>query len=393
MLPFKVHIRHPSSFHLSIHSAGILVSAVEGCGLPAYLISTGDTICLPGSELPGCPNVETFNDNPKCKYYVLQPGESIATIAIALNLYQLDIEAANPDIIQGNLQVDDLIRLPEWSEKNCGVLPVSMEQLVLSSSPPPLAMPPTPIESSPESPSPNNTPTTLEAPPAQEDAEKCRGFRIREFDDLFTIATLFTIEVTQLVNVNPDLASGIPMLPGMVVKIPPYDPTCSAPVLIDADTLLARPPSVGENGTLVNIRPVNEGVPAGAPRPALGASVGEAQTSIEEESMPPSNTVITDDNDEEEGYDDTGATPGADFGIGGADTIAADQTYLQNIVKDGGNSNAPPEGQGGSNTGNIIMGTIIFAVCITLIGILGMAFSGSGAMKLSNKKEAAPEIV
>jgi hypothetical protein len=396
-----------SSSYLSIHHTGILVSAVEGCGRPAFLVSPGDTICLPGSELLGCANVKSFNSNPKCKFYVLQPGESIASIAIALNLYQLDIEAANPDIIKGNLQVGDLIRLPKWSRRNCGELPVNMEQLVLSSSPPPpLALPPTPIDSTPNSPNPNNTLTTLQAPPGQADAEKCRGFRVREFDDLFTIASLFVIEVTQLVTVNPDLASGIPMVPGMVVKIPPYDPTCVAPVLIDAETLLAAPPSVGENETLVALRPVNEGTPAAkgparAPIPALGASVGEAQASIEGELMSPTDTPIIDNddvNDDESGGGGRGGggggrSAGADFGLGGADTIAADESYLQNIVKDGGNSNAPPAPQSGSNTGNIIMGTTIFVVCIALLGILGMAFSGTGGLKLSSKNEAAPEIV
>jgi hypothetical protein len=37
------------------------------------------------------------------------------------------------------------------------------------------------------------------------------------------------------------------------------------------------------------------------------------------------------------------------------------------------------------------MGTTIFVVCVALIGIMGMAFSGTGPMKIAMKNEAAPE--
>ncbi len=360
-------------------------------------MQTGDTICLPGSELAGCPNVASFNNNPKCKYYSLQPGESIATIAVGLNLYQPDIEAANPDIIQRKLQVGDLIKLPPWDTAKCGVLPTNIQQLVVAASPPPLSMPttpPKPTGSKPKSPSPspipqNSPPTTFQAPPAQADAQKCRGFRARESDDLFSIASLFVIDVSQLVTVNPDLAGGIPIVTGMVVKIPPFDPTCSTPVLVDAESLLASPPLPSMNGPQVGSRPVNGGAPT-ADGPAASTQAGK-----DAQNTPPTQggdwmpSPTTDSS-----YEDrtTSSSGPPDFGLGGADTIEASETYQQNIVKDGGNSNAPPPPQSGSNTGNIIMGVTIFVVCIAVIGILGMAFSGTGAMKLSMKKDAAPEI-
>jgi hypothetical protein len=364
----------------------ILVSAIEGCGRESTILQTGDTICLPGTDLPGCPNVASFNSNPKCKYYPLQPGESVATIANSLNLYRPDVESANPDIIQRNLQVGDLVKLPPWDEAKCGLLPTNIEQLVIRASPPPLSMPtapPKPNGSKPKSPpSPSaKSPNTYQAPPAQVDAEKCRGFRVRELDDLFSIASLFTVEVPQLVSVNPDLAGGIPVLAGMVVKIPPYDPACSTPVLIDAEALLAPPPMTVVNGLLVGLQPINQGAPT-AEGPSAATNREEYLST--DAYLPPAAEDYGD-------YD--GESDAPDVGLGGSDTIdaAEDETYQQNIVKDGGNSNAPPPPKSGSNTGNIIMGVSVFVVCIAVVGIMGMAFSGTGPMKLSMKKDAAPD--
>ena len=385
--------------------------AIEGCGHTAAQLTPGESICLPGSVLSGCPNVNSFNNNPQCKYYVLQAGESIATISLGLNLFQPDVEAVNPDIVQGNLQVGDLLKLPGWNEAKCGLLPNNITQLLyLAPSPPPPILPPNtpPKPNGPNSknPNPSPKPTTFQAPPSQADAEKCRGFRARDADDLFSIAALFSIDVAQLISVNPDLGGGIPVLPGVVVKIPPYDPTCSTPVLIDAQTLLAPPPMSENTPPQVALRPVNGGGAAATPAaegpaPPTPAAEKDAEAPANGSfvegavKLPPTDNATT-------GTDTSGADPtttttttatttsGPDGGLGGADTIVADDTTLQNIVRDGGNSNAPPPPQSGSNTGNIIMGMTIFVVCVALIGLLGMAFSGTAPMRLGMKKEVAP---
>jgi hypothetical protein len=64
--------------------------------------------CLP----PSCIPPMTAGDNKDCKYYTVQGGDTLASIASSLGLALLDMQSANPDTV--SLQPNDYVKLPGW---------------------------------------------------------------------------------------------------------------------------------------------------------------------------------------------------------------------------------------------------------------------------------------
>ena len=417
-------------------------------------LSPGNTICLPGSELPGCRNVLPFNGSWDCKYYVMQLGDSISSVAFSLNIYQPDLELANFGLDAQKLKEGDLIVMPPWDAEKCGILPPTLEQLNSgivvqppteapqgstsptpqsgngenSNSPSPRAQPssspsaggdgsgqespntidpvprappstdqpaspngggdtssPSPSPSPDSSPAVNDggAPTTITSPGTSPDAatttampEKCRGFRARETDDLYSIAALFSVEVTLLVSVNPDLGAGFPIVPGAMIKIPPYNATCSFPTLVDASQIPYSPSTPLDGFDVDAVQPGNfsSGAIPGGTKPSNGPAPA-----------PVSYVDIGAGDYYGSGGGDSSGDPG---GGGGGDvtTISEDDTIIQNIVADGGNSNAPLPKQSAVNPASIMLGSFVFVGALAVFAMLGLAFSGTAPMPLSMKK-------
>jgi len=85
--------------------------------------------------------VKNFRDNPKCAYYVVQAGDTAATIARSLDLFLPDIESTNAAVKLDQLNPGEVLKLPPW-DVSCGVsLPkTDAEVQSLAPAPPPPAL-------------------------------------------------------------------------------------------------------------------------------------------------------------------------------------------------------------------------------------------------------------
>lgn len=343
---------------------------MKACGQSLDTLVIGKAVCLPGAEHPGCINVRAQNGKRTCKYYIMQAGDSIASVAYDLNMYQQDLTKANPSLaaVQGIL-VGQLLKLPPWNETECGDLG-RFEGRPPENSPPPPA--PAPAELNSTSPRDVNEllPPTGEGGLNQTEI-KCRGFRGRDGDDLFSIAALFNIDVSLLVAVNPDLGSGKPFDLGTIVKIPPYDNTCTTPMLITAEELVPVPtPETEPPTTTASPSPGDKN-----PTPSNNAITRPPQ------SNPPYGSTTESSSDDSEEL-----TP-KDI-LGRDDSISGDPTYITNIVMDG--VPVVPKGDN-PNTGNIIMILSIVFAGAMIFGLLGFAFSGAGGGMAGKKLKINPE--
>ena len=92
-----------------------LNAALLACEQDATLLQVGAQICLPGGEAAGCANVQSFNDNDKCKVYVVQSGDTISSVASSLNSYGQELQNLNNDVTSsGTLKPNTYLRLAPW---------------------------------------------------------------------------------------------------------------------------------------------------------------------------------------------------------------------------------------------------------------------------------------
>lgn len=164
-------------------------------------------VCLPGGELPGCKYVGQFRNNDLCSYYVIQEGDIVSKVADSLRIYLPDINNVNKDLLVSNLKAGDLIKLPPWDPALCGSdLPRTEPELG--------SLPPAP-------PPPNRNSSTPPPLVGLNDGGVviCDAYRATASDTIFTVATTFSIPVRNLMDFNPDLAGGAPLVEGTIVKL------------------------------------------------------------------------------------------------------------------------------------------------------------------------------
>lgn len=179
--------------------------AVEACGKRISPLSMG-VICLPGGEYPGCKNVDHFRDNGKCPYYVVQPGDTVDTIAKSVNIYFPEVEKVNFGLSFDTLVPQDLVKLPPWDATECGD-DFPKTQRELDTLPP--APPPPPVSASVAN--------------GNGELISCDAYMVKPGDTLFSTAATFGIPVSVLVDRNPDVAGGAPFVEGMIIKISDED--------------------------------------------------------------------------------------------------------------------------------------------------------------------------
>lgn len=349
--------------------ATVLTASMKACGQSLDTLMPGKTVCLPGAELPGCTNVRIQNGKRTCKYYIMQAGDSIASVANDLNMYQQDLITANPSVaaVQGIL-VGQLLKLPPWNDTACGDLGL-FEGRPPVKSPPPISPPPEAADNTDSEDDNEQLPPSGETNPNLTGI-KCRGFRVRDGDDLYSIAALFNVDISLLVDVNPDLGSGKPVDPGTIVKIPPYDNTCTTPMLITAEELALVPVPATEQSTTTGSPPPDENKPTPTNNPI---------TRPPQSNLPSEITTVPDGDDPQFNSTDT---------FGRDDSIAGNPTIIQNIVVDG--VPAAPKGDN-PNTGNIIMILSLVFAGAMIFGLLGFAFSGAGVGMSGKKFKKNPE--
>jgi LysM repeat protein len=173
-----------------------LNAALQACGQATNLLQIGQEICLPGGELAGCANVKAYNGKETCKTYVTQQGDTITSVATALNIYQVDLQNLNNDVVaNGILQPGKYLKLPPWSQ-SCG--------------------------------DPNKS------------GESCRVYVVNAGDFIAGIASAFSVSVDEILTVNPGLTVGSVLQNGQPIRIPPFPASCGAgtPTKPPTDTIL-----------------------------------------------------------------------------------------------------------------------------------------------------------
>lgn len=368
-----------------------LVASVQACGGSTTSLTPGTTICFPGGELAACNNVQAFNGNNLCKFYVMSPGDSIASVASALNLFLPTLEATNPNASPSTIRVGDLLRLPPWNETFCGILPGNLTALqslayqlppqaptqlqTPPSLPPPLSIStpvsPAPIETGPANPS----PSSQSGPKENSSRTPCRVFRARAGDTLLSLAALVGADPSEMAATNPDLAGGSPLSPGYIVRVPPYDPaSCSFPVLVNASQLAQQSTSQPP----VNIGSTNDNTASGGlPGPSTAP-------------QPPAPSSSLDNNSTILASAATAAEGGGSNSNGGQ---SPDPSIIKNAVSDAASGSAATSNasSGGSGTqqGSIIMGVTIGLVALAIVAMLTCYGQGTGGGHI--KKGTNPE--
>jgi hypothetical protein len=219
---------------------GALQEALRACGQDPKALPARSLVCLPGAELPGCANVAALPGaaDPRCKFYILPAGESVASAAAALNLYLPDLLRANiatPAVAAGTLRAGDLLLLPTWDVAVCGALPRNeIELSTFAAPPPPRAAPPPGGAPRAEAPSPGAPLEELaRRREAGAEVRRCRAARARPGDVPADLAAAFGVALQVLLDLNPDLAGGATLRAGGVVRLPPTEPPCDAVDLVE----------------------------------------------------------------------------------------------------------------------------------------------------------------
>ena len=247
----------------NIISADELTAAILYCkpnANPADLASflqIGSLLCLPGSERTGCSNVREFNNQPDCKVYITQQGDTIESVANSLDIFRDMLDSINRDVTgaSGLLKPGQFLKLPQWSQK-CGdpnkatercrvykvvtgdfiagiasAYGVTVDDLLsvnknlnpnsVLQNGQPVNIPPFDASCGAGVPSKPPTNTVL----------NCRAYRVQQGEDINSIAVAFQLSTADIIAINPESSSLVQ--PGTILKIPPHDTTCEKSILVD----------------------------------------------------------------------------------------------------------------------------------------------------------------
>jgi hypothetical protein len=373
---------------------GAIQEALRACGQDPDALPARSRVCLPGAELPGCANVAALPGaaDPRCKFYVLPAGESVASAAAALNLYLPDLLRANietPAVTAGTLRAGDLLRLPTWDEGACGALPRNeIELSTFVAPPPPWAAPPTGAPPGAEAPPPG---APLEELARRRDAgaevRRCRAARARPGDAPADLADAFGVALQALLELNPDLAGGATLRTGDVVRLPPAEPRCDAVDLVEAPAAPAGE-AAAEGGAAAGAGERADG----APRPA-GAAVAEvvrADGGLPLPPPPPRNR-----SDADSAAAPAPVDPFAPGAYGRARTAGAGgPTFQPNIVSDEPGTAPPPPARARPALGIVLTAVTAGLVMLAFLAMMaagcwrGGGFGSGGASK--KRGAAAP---
>jgi hypothetical protein len=224
-----------------------IIESIEQCGKRADPLVAG-MICLPGGQHPGCDFVESLNGNEACPYYIVQPGDTLSSIADSLRLpvssfTEIDSNRNTvEDIFPGNL-----LKVPTWDDLNCDQLPETKAGLQGASD---RAV----VQETQEmaTPSIEKNPTIT--------GTICEAFRLSEGQKLEDIAEILNVPVSLLLSFNPDIAMGAPRQPGTIIKLVEEKNCMKYNILDDSNlaefSVSQEPPSQAPMPLVVNQREI-----------------------------------------------------------------------------------------------------------------------------------------
>jgi LysM repeat protein len=258
-----------------------VIAALEQCiGYVAgqTILQVGQRVCLPPYR-PGCRFAVAAG---ACQAYVVQAGDTLASVADSFALKLAELAAVNGDV-GAAMRPGDRLRLPPWDERACGgaaappagqcrvysvvegdflfgiadAFRVELKDLVAVN---PGLTPESTLRAGQAVRVPPFTAACgagVAAKPGGDGSAMCREYRILEGDDVSRIALKFGTTVAEVLAANPGQPAGAVLKPGHRIRVPPYPDSCAAPQLVEAPAADQLAPAAA--------------VPA-APRPAAPAA-------------------------------------------------------------------------------------------------------------------------
>lgn len=173
----------------------IFVSTLNDCmGFEeGNVLQIGERVCLPPYP-PGCDFVTITAENNRCKYYTVQYGDTLSTIA---NSFKIDVaEFATLNGFNLTTPVEPLVNLalPPWDE-NC----------------------------------PQNI---LQKPPQSSPGTECKIYISNGGETLTQIALSQSVEESELIYYNSEYQSDQVTQPGDQIKLTPWSEHCSDKAIV-----------------------------------------------------------------------------------------------------------------------------------------------------------------
>lgn len=140
------------------------------------VLQVGQSVCLP-PYYDACKSVSYAGLKYNCQFYSVQPGDTIDSIASALNIYNKDLAELNKDVIQPGqpLQQGTKIKLMPWNNEEC--------------------------------------------PDLREDVKPCRFYKVKAGDILRDIANMFSLNDVDVLAANPGMVPDAPLVVGQQVRV------------------------------------------------------------------------------------------------------------------------------------------------------------------------------
>lgn len=162
---------------LAICLPGYVAKGLEG----ETVLQAGQRICLYPYPAP-CAFVKSSvdQDNTGCKFYTVQGGDSLDTIASGLGLTRKEVVDANPGLNVNAVAVNSFVQLPTW-DASC----------------------PTPGGATP-----------------------CRFYIAQSGDSLSLISTAFSLDLAAMVTLNNNTGGNVILQPGQKILLVPFTENC-----------------------------------------------------------------------------------------------------------------------------------------------------------------------
>ncbi|KAL4424138.1 hypothetical protein ABPG75_001439 [Micractinium tetrahymenae] len=190
-----------------------LSAATQACGVDINLLQIGSSICLPGYDTELCMDiVRTDPDRPYCQVYVVQPGDTLSSVAAKFNFTDQELIDLNSDYLDDGYALPhagQYIRTPGWNQDKCRDF-------------------------------------------NDNDRPMCQMYTVQAGDTAIEIAQKYKVDVTEMLDLNSlTAADTIPV--GSFLKLPKWNESCpeeGIPAVLPSDTVNCRVTVLGQSESL-----------------------------------------------------------------------------------------------------------------------------------------------
>ena len=267
-----------------------LILALQECIAysPGDFLNVGQEVCLP-PYVQGCKYVVSIeHKGSTCQYYIVQLGDTLSSLSNAFHLEIKFLQEINSDVVDPNarLRPGQYLRLPSWNSDCPGpeaarpscqlysakpgdtvssisvlfrttvesileINPLLSAGSVLSASQP-VKIPPFPASCG----------SGIKViGPSVDGLALCRSYALKEGDNLASVSFDFGIFVGELASLNPEVQDLNNVQVGTVIKIPPWDDSCTSGIRVDGA------------GNKIDYKPSEEQIPSEIPVASSGSPI------------------------------------------------------------------------------------------------------------------------